>query len=620
MSAPRIRRLPRDLVEKIAAGEVVERPASVVKELVENALDAGAMEVTVAIERGEDLRVTVVDDGSGMAREDALLAFERHATSKIRDLDDLEAVATLGFRGEALAAIGAVAEVEMLTSAGDAEGTRVVVRGGERVAAEAAARARGTTVRVSQLFFNTPARRKFQKTQAGEVRAASREVTAHALAAPGVGVTLSENGKTLLRLNADLPLAARMAAVYGDALEESLVAVTGVEGDARVSGFVSPPRVTRGVPDAVTLAVNGRPIESRSLLRALLQGYEPLLPSRRYPIAVLVIELPPSRVDPNVHPTKKEVRFADEGGLFRLVRRAVARALAGEGIVPDLEARGGRDAAGGDAFAWRAGAGAGAATESAGVPPAHGGFFDAWEGGALREGALPAWEAASPGGAPGDAGPIVPAGGGPATAAPLAGAPVGRALLETLVSAPHVIQVHRTYLVAESPEGILLVDQHTAHERILYEEGLARLERGRGASQPLLVPAAIDLPVDEAQRLEEFAEPLERLGFSVRAIGPTAFAIDAVPAERRGDDAGRWLREILDNLARDAAARDRLVRAARSYACKTAVRAGDPLAPAEIRGLLARLARAENPFACPHGRPVVARVTLHEIERLFGRR
>ncbi len=619
MSAPRIRRLPRDLVEKIAAGEVVERPASVVKELVENALDAGAMDVTVALERGDDLRVTVVDDGCGMGRDDALLAFERHATSKIRDLDDLEAVATLGFRGEALAAIGAVAEVEMLTGAGDAEGTRVVVRGGERVAADAAARARGTTVRVSQLFFNTPARRKFQKTQAGEVRAASREVIAHAMAAPGVGFTLSENGKTLLRLNADLPLAARMAAVYGGALEESLVAVSGVEGDARVSGFVSPPRITRGVPDAVTLAVNGRPIESRSLLRALLQGYEPLLPSRRYPIAVLAIELPAGRVDPNVHPTKKEVRFADEGGLFRLVRRAVARALAGEGIVPDLETRGGRDAPPWGAGAG-AGGGAGAATDSAGGPAARGGFFDAWEGGALREGAQPAWNAASPDRAPGGAATSAPGGGDPDTFAPLAGAPVGRALLETLVSAPHVIQVHRTYLVAESPEGILLVDQHTAHERILYEEGLARLESGRGASQPLLVPAAIDLPIEEAQRLEEFAEPLERLGFSVRPIGPTTFAIEAVPAERRGDDAGRWLREILDNLARDAAPRDRLVRAARSYACKTAVRAGDPLAPAEIRGLLARLARAENPFACPHGRPVVARVTLHEIERLFGRR
>jgi DNA mismatch repair protein MutL len=580
-----------------------------VKELVENALDAGATEVSVALERGDDLRITVVDDGTGMGREDALLAFERHATSKIADLADLEGVATLGFRGEALAAIGAVAEVEMLTSAAGSEGTRVVVRGGERVAAEAAARSRGTTVRVTQLFFNTPARRKFQKTSTGESRAVTREVIAHALAAPGVGFALSENGKTRLRLAADLPLAARVAAVYGEDLEGSLIAVSGIERDARLKGIVSAPRATRGTPDAVTIAVNGRPIESRSLLRALLQGYEPLLPARRYPVAVLAIEVPPHRVDPNVHPTKKEVRFADEGGLFRLVRRAVAAALAGEGIVPDLAARDGREAGGGDEAAPHGRFGDGAGDRG----PALGGFFEAWEGGALREGAAPAWDASPAGQASAASGPGI---GG---AAPV-GAPVGRALLETLVSAPHVIQVHRTYLVAESPDGILLVDQHTAHERILYEEGLARLERGRGASQPLLVPAAIELPVVEAQLLEEFAEPLERLGFGVRAIGPSAFAIEAVPAERRGDDAGRWLREILDNLARDAAPRDRLVRAARSYACKTAVRAGDPLAPAEIRGLLARLARAENPFACPHGRPVVARVTLHEIERLFGRR
>jgi DNA mismatch repair protein MutL len=600
VSAPRIRRLPREIIERIAAGEVVERPASVVKELLENALDAGATEITVVLERGDgDLRIAVIDDGVGMGPEDAHLAFERHATSKIHEADDLAAIATLGFRGEALSAIGAVAEVEIVTAPAEGEATRVVVAGGERVASGRAARARGTTVSVSRLFFNTPARRRFLRTLPGEIRAATREVTAHALAAPAAGVTLTDGGRTLLRFAPGLPLSGRLGLLFGPDVEDALIAVGARDGDIEVFGLVAGPRATRGISDAIQFAVNGRPIESRLLQRALLQGFDALLAPRRYPIAALSLSVPAVRVDPNVHPTKREVRFAEESRLFRLVRRAVAQALAGEGIVPDLRPHDVSADAKGDA-----------APRGAARP-------DGWNGpAALREGAFPAWfsdTARAPLLEP-DAAPLRARGGDAATTA-RAAAP----MLDLLVAVPAFLQIHKTFLLGESPDGVILIDQHTAHERILYEEGLARIARAAGASQPLLVPATLDLSFVEARRLEEYAEPLTRLGFAIRPVGPTSVVVESVPAERRGDDVARWLREILDSLARDAGG-DRLARAASAYACRTAVRAGDTLAPAEIRALVSRLARTERPFACPHGRPIVARLALHEIERLFGRR
>lgn len=595
MSEARIRRLCSALVDKIAAGEVVERPASVIKELVENALDAGATEISVVIERGDDLRLSVVDNGTGMGRDDALLCFERHATSKISEASDLEALGTLGFRGEALAAIAAVAEVELITATRPGEATRVLVRGGARVKEQRAARERGTTVRVSKLFFNTPARRKFLKTQATEVRAASRAVMAHALATPGVGFTLTLNGETLYRFEAGHPLAGRMDGLFGRGLREQLIRVEGDNGEARVSGMVSPPRETRGVADSIFFAVNGRPIESRALQRALVSGYETLLGSRRYPIASLALSVPPDQVDPNVHPTKREVRFSNKQDLFRLVRGAVGRALRGEGIVPELSPT--RDGlAGVDVQRVRE-------TDADGFAPP-----------LLRP------IAPSSGAAPSEGESSSPAAKGRATAQAPDAVASGRGILDELLGAPEVLQVHRTYLIAESREGMLMVDQHTAHERILFEEGLARLAHAGGSRQPLLVPITVELSPPNARRLEEFAEPLSRLGFDLRAVGPNAYVVEAVPAQRRGEDIAGWLTEILDNLANDASPRDRLVRAATSFACKTAVRAGDTLRPEEVRSLLSRLARADNPFACPHGRPVVARVSLRDIERLFGRR
>jgi DNA mismatch repair protein MutL len=600
----RIHRLPRDVIEKIAAGEVIERPASVVKELVENALDAGANEIVVSIARGDDLRLSVADNGIGMSPDDALLAFERHATSKVREQRDLEALATLGFRGEALAAIAAVSEAEMVTAPVESPGTRVVMRGGECVECGSAARARGTTVRVSRLFFNTPARRKFMRREATEVRAIEREIIAHALAAEGIGFELVEDGIVRFRLPPGLPLDARLDAVFGGGTGEDFLRVEGRDAAAALFGFVAPPSRTRGLADAIFFAVNGRPIESRALQRALLQGFEPLLGPRRYPMAALALTIPHDRVDPNVHPTKREVRFLGEQEMFRLVRRSVARALNGAGLVPDFDAP----------------------IEIAGPATA----------GSSHAQPLPfAREATYPYGPPlGDAAygrgdtagaPAAAPGGGPTLNAAFGEAAIlvdasGRSVLESLLAAPAILQAHRTYLVAESSEGLLLVDQHTAHERILFEEGLERIARKNASRQPLLVPATVDLPPGDARRVEEFADVLEALGFEIRAIGPTAFAVEAVPTERRGDDIARWLSEILENLARDASPQDRFVRAARSYACKTAVRAGDPLRPEEMRSLIARLARVENPFACPHGRPIVARVRLYDIERLFGRR
>ncbi|MFN0150811.1 MAG: DNA mismatch repair endonuclease MutL [bacterium] len=596
--AGRIRRLPRDVIEKIAAGEVIERPASVVKELVENALDAGATEIVVSIDRGADLRIAVADDGLGMVPDDARLAFERHATSKVGAQSDLDAVVTLGFRGEALAAIAAVSEAEIVSAPAHAGATRVRMRGGELVATEAAARARGTTVTVSNLFFNTPARRKFLKRDATEVRAIEREVIAHAFAAEGVGFTFIENGETRFRLTAQISVATRMDTLFGGGLGDELLAIGGEAGDASVSGFISPPRRSRGIADGIYLAVNGRPIESRALQRAILQGYEPLLASRRYPLAAVMLRIPFAQVDPNVHPTKREVRFVAEQDLFRLVRRSVARALNGAGLVPDFSAPIQALAQGGEPapaerlpFARESGA----SWSSWNEPPARGAAPDS-----LRDADAARADATS--------------------ALEVADGASGRAVLESLLAAPAILQAHRTYLVAESVEGLLLVDQHTAHERILFEEGLARIAAKSPARQPLLVPATLSLAPADARRLEEHADALAALGFDLRAIGPDTFLVEAVPMERRGEDIGRWIGEIVENLARDSSPQDRLVRAARSYACKTAVRAGDTLRPAEIRSLLTRLARAENPFACPHGRPVVARVRLRDIERLFGRR
>ncbi len=601
--AGRIRRLPRDVIEKIAAGEVIERPASVVKELVENALDAGATEITVSIERGDDLRIAVADDGLGMVPDDARLAFERHATSKVGSQSDLDAVVTLGFRGEALAAIAAVSEAEIVSAPEGGGATRVRMRGGELVATEAAARARGTTVTVSNLFFNTPARRKFLKRDATEVRAIEREVIAHAFAAEGVGFTFIENGETRFRLTPQISVATRLDTLFGGGLGDELLAIGGEANGASVSGFISPPRRSRGLGDGIYLAVNGRPIESRALQRAILQGYEPLLASRRYPIAAIALRIPFAQVDPNVHPTKREVRFVAEQDLFRLVRRAVARALNGAGLVPDFSApiqalALGGEPASAESFPFARESGAAWNTRHDPYPRAD--TADSLRGASEPHADETRGDSPSP--------------------LELADGANGRAVLESLLAAPAILQAHRTYLVAESVEGLLLVDQHTAHERILFEEGLERIAAKSAARQPLLVPATLSLAPADARRLEEHADALAALGFDLRAIGPDTFLVEAVPMERRGDDIGRWIAEIVENLARDTSPQDRLVRAARSYACKTAVRAGDTLRPAEIRSLLVRLARAENPFACPHGRPVVARVRLRDIERLFGRR
>jgi len=678
----RIHLLADPLVSQIAAGEVVERPASVVKELIENALDAGAGPGEVLLEAGGKGRVAVADDGCGMGADDALLAFDRHATSKIASFEDLERVGTLGFRGEALAAIASVARVELVTAERPGEGHRVLIEGGRVRVAEPLARPRGTTLDVRSLFFNVPARRKFLKAPETELRRALEVAQGYALARPDVRWRVLHEGRALLDL---LPAAGpegprqRIAQLFGDELASRLVpigeigrvgeigaagevgengetraigtsgvigAVPGAAGAAedgaagqerlgilapggreRIGGLVGSPETARGRRQFVF--VNRRLLRDRAVLATFYRAVREEWKSDDVPALFLFLDLPPEELDVNVHPQKAEVRFRDPRLLDRVaeaLRQALARAR-GEVAAPLR-----RPAADGPAvpFAW----------QGLGGSPT----LAAWRDG--RGG--PSGEIPVVGGFRAMPGEVAEVGGGPPPgAAPAAGAASGAPTPGRLATASYVPperamvplsgrrgearpfrllgQYKGTLILLEGPDGLYLVDQHVAHERILYERLRRSLAAATPPSQVLLSPLLLDLSPAERLRLLELVPALEACGFGLTVLSGQTLALTAVPAVLSAGEAEGLLGALADEAAAgaplDGGLGPRVLDAlAASLACKAAVKMHHPLSPPEMEALLSELFAAEQPYACPHGRPIVLQMTDSDLERRFGRR
>jgi len=630
---PRIHLLTDHLVSQIAAGEVVERPSSVVKELVENALDAGASEVEIDLESGGKRRIRVLDDGSGMGRDDALLAFDRHATSKIAEFEDLERVGTLGFRGEALASIAAVARVELLTAEEPGDGHRVRIEGGRVRVAEPAARPRGTTIEVASLFFNVPARRKFLKTPATELRRAVEVVQGYALARPDVRFHLRHEGKSLLdALPADAGpegLKRRVEQVFGAGLARELVEIPRRERDGgeTIWGLVGTPETTRG--RRLFVFVNRRLLRDRAILATFYRAVRDLWKRDDYPALFLFLDLPPEEVDVNVHPQKAEVRFRDPRLVDRVgeaLRYALDRAR-GEEAAP-LRMPDGPPAA---PLAWQ---GLGGRGGSFGYPvPA--------------ERSPEPWRVRPAGGDEVRERPPVgyPAGYGPRSdgsdrsgalderMASATYAPLGERAAVPLSGRSGEVRPFRllgqykgTLILLEGPDGLYLIDQHVAHERILYERFRRNLARHDPPSQRLVDPPLLELSKSEAMRLLDLAEPLDACGFGVAELSGGTVALTSVPAGLSAEEAERLLLHLAadgggsDGDDAEALARRLLDGLAADLSCKAAVKMHHPLTADEMEALITELFEAENPYACPHGRPVVLKMGDADLERRFGRR
>jgi DNA mismatch repair protein MutL len=558
--------LPDAVADQIAAGEVVERPASVVKELVENALDAGARHVRVELEQGGKTLIQVSDDGSGMGREDAVLALDRHATSKVRSAADLVGVATFGFRGEALPAIASVSRCTLSTYEGEGEGTELSVNGGRLDRVADAVRQRGTTVTVRGLFYNTPARRKFLRSVSSETRAAYDALATLALAHPDVAFELHVDGTCRLSVPAGDSPDERLASVWGRDLAGTLVPVSYAAGAFRVAGFVQRPGDARPSGRRTQLFVNGRPFKDPFLVRAAEAGYRSAIAPGDRPSIFLRIEVAPEDVDVNVHPAKLEVRFRDRIGVERVVEEAVRHAL-------------GALVAAAPVGSWRA---------APVVPSA--GRMDALEPSELF--------------------------------APIATQEAGGADGSSSGPQPVPLQVFDTYIVYESPDALVIVDQHSAHERVLYEAVMAQLTGADAPAQRLLLPITLELTDEELDAVETHAQELRRVGFEAEPFGGQSVVLHTVPAPHPRFDAAECFRELIADLARGRFGgwANRLERFAATYACRAAIKAGQPMDQREIRELLLRLFATDLPPHDVHGRATIVQLPREELERRFGRR
>jgi DNA mismatch repair protein MutL len=603
----RIQVLPPGLVNQIAAGEVVERPASVVKELVENALDAGARSIQVDIDDGGLSLVRVSDDGSGMGRDDAVLSLERHATSKLRDVHGLTAIATMGFRGEALPAIASVSRLRIDTcpegEPGVVVGTRIAIEGGQLVAVEEVARARGTTIEVRDLFYNTPARRKFMRSPPAESGHASEAVVRLALARRDVGFTLRSGGRASMAAAAGETVEERAAVALGREASRHLIAVDATRGEFRVHGVVTSPDHSGATSRGLYLFVNGRFIRDRALAYSVLRAYAGSLPAGRHPAGVLFLEAPLERVDVNVHPQKLEVRFQDARAATDAIHHAVSEALRpspwlrhGERPPTPVLARDGAPAASIAAEAT--------AEEVAAV---------------LDAARLPGREAA---------GPLLPFRAAP-VAVPPAFFPSAPPHEPPTVhgyfgSLRYIGQHERTYLLCASPAGALVViDQHASHERLLFHR-LREAFRTRGLDlQPFLVPPVVSLPPAAARAIEGAVEELGRVGLEVEPFGGDAFAVKSAPALLGGATMGPLLTDLAQQIQeaeRGSALDEALDHLLATMACHAAVRANQDLGREEVRALLDGLDAIDFKARCPHGRPVVVELPLSELEKRVGRR
>jgi len=583
-----IRVLTEQVASQIAAGEVVERPASVVKELVENSIDAGAGDVRVEARGGGKELIRVVDDGCGVPAAEAEMAFQRHSTSKLSTADDLSHITTLGFRGEALASIAAVSRVTFITRAADeAVGVLLRLDGGKVVTRQESGRPSGTAVTVEDLFFNVPARRKFLRTDRTERGHIDGWLTRYAMAYPDLRFTLSHDGKKSFQSPGNGKLRDVLVAVYGLEVGAALLEILPGEQESsiRVSGFVSPPSLHRANRAYITLFVNGRWVQDVRLTYAIIQAYHTLLPGGRYPLGVVMVQLPPEEVDVNVHPAKAEVRFQDGDAVFRAVQRAVRGTLIERAPVP-LAAR--------PTTSWPTSAPITSRQEErlerlAGLRPQPAGEQ-------LRFEQRPA-DAAAP------------------------GESVLTPSSDRLPPLRVVGQVGATYIIAEGPQGMYMIDQHAAHERVLFERLLAQRERAAPMAQALLEPQPVELSPETMGVLEENLEPLASLGFQVEPFGGTTLLVRALPALVAGEHPCEVLEDIAAALlAGDAPLGARVEDAvARSVCKRAAIKAGQVMAREEMEELIRALERCASPRTCPHGRPTMIHLSVEQLAREFGR-
>ncbi|MFZ4628530.1 MAG: DNA mismatch repair endonuclease MutL [Blastocatellia bacterium] len=657
MATNKIHVLPDVLANKIAAGEVVERPASIVKELIENAIDAGARRIEIAIEGGGRQLIRITDDGEGMSRDDALLAFERHATSKLRVAEDLEAITTLGFRGEALGSIASVAKLRLRTqTAQDLIGTEVTISGGRVLSVQEIAVPTGAEFEIRDLFFNVPARRKFLKSDATESFHIANLVTHYALSHPSHAFRLTHNQRESLRVTPAEDLRTRAYQLFGEERVADLIEVSLERGEMRVRGFVSSPSIPRTNRESQYFFINGRYVRDRVMGRALGEAYRAMMPAGSYPTAMLFLEIPPREVDVNVHPAKTEVRFVRSQVVQDLVRDAVLQAIREtkaavtpfgeetplptpsslapiprvptELVLPNLTA--GRSESG----------------ERRSLLPA---IPEQLRIG-LRDGAEDEpspLRALRPEDVYGDdplaPDPLEEHGTELAPASPLpslpsrarlgclgsnppesAGSPLRAAQNLTLIAEEITTlgQLHQSFIVAADRAGLLLIDQHVAHERILFEEHWASLRRRQITVQRLLLPEAIDLTPAQALAIEELLPTLEENGFEIGRLSGRTLAIHAVPAILSSQSARALLLELLDTIGeerRNLSLDGLHAEIAASLACRAAVKIHMPLAAEKMRWMIDQLLRMENPATCPHGRPIILRLTAREIEKGFQR-
>lgn len=565
---PRILQLPSSVITKIAAGEVIERPASVVKEMLENSIDAGSKRIEIDLEQGGTELIRVVDDGCGIDPGDLALAFASHATSKLRDADDLFRIGTMGFRGEALASIGGVARVTLQSrAAGNADGAEISCNGGELSLVKPWNGAQGTRIEVRHLFFNTPVRKKFLKQQGTELGHIIETVQRIALAHPNLHLVLRHNARLVVEVPATASLPDRIGLFFGNEVREKLYFLEAEQGPVQLTGFIADPSCEKGNAKLQYLFLNGRWIRDRSLGHALQEAYRGLLMVGRYAVGFLFLKMPPDAVDVNVHPTKSEVRFRDGQMMYHLVRAAVKQRLAAQNLVPRLQ-----------------------------KPP---------------EETMPVERDA----------PIEPPDMFGSSAQPDA-PPAMRSPQSDLRNGHRAIQIHDSYLIVETPGGMVVIDQHALHERILFEQLRQRIRDGQLEVQRLLIPEPVDLPADQAANVLEAKDDLLQIGLEVEDFGGGTILLASYPAllgRISPVDIFKSAVDCLMNRERAPSKEQLLHNLLATMACKAAVKAGDPLTAEEITHLMTLRDMAEDSHHCPHGRPTSLTFSKHELEKQFRR-
>lgn len=580
-----VRLLDPHTINQIAAGEVVERPASVVKELVENSIDAGASRIEIELIDSGKTRIRITDNGSGMTAEDARMALQRHATSKISTVDDLLTVTSLGFRGEAVPSIASVSRFTLASATEDGHRTELRLEGGQIVSERTVAGPRGTEILVEDLFYNTPARLKFLKSDASELSAILEHLSRHAIAYPEVAFTVTHNGQTALSTSGSADRFVALSEVWGRDMARGLAEVLFELGGLTVRGMVSPPYLTRPTRAYQYVFVNGRPVRSRTLTAALDQAYRDLTPERRYPAVALFLDIDPAKVDINVSPTKSEVKFQSEGLMFDAIRSAIRGSLLEHGMMPNASAI----------------ALANEASMAAQAPLT-------WPT-PTDQPILESLPQLTPSGV--ELPQFVTGG-------------VERFPFMNLLEGLHVIgQAMNTFILAETAYGIVIIDQHVAHERVLYEylcglKGPTAIEK-----QSLLAPETLHLDKASAMLLRERLDEVTAVGFEIEPFGGESFVVRSVPAALRGKNALKALRDMVDELVDCAVTRKITPTREQIWitsSCKMAVKAGDPLSHAEMEKLIVDLASTENPYLCPHGRPITITLSRDELMKKFYRK